>query len=56
MYKNMKLLFMNLILPLLTIALTDDTFCDYFNFKEIKVILSSQDKSLHHLRIKKKML
>ena len=56
MYENMKLLFANSILFLLTIALTDDVFRDYFNFAEIEAISSSQNESLHHLRIKKKML
>lgn len=56
MYENMKSLFANLILFLLTIALTDDAFRDYFNFAKIKAILSSQNRSLHHLRIKKEML
>ena len=56
MYENIKPLFANPILFLLTIVLTDDVFRDYFNFAEIEAISSFQDESLHHLRIKKNML
>ncbi len=56
MYENMKSLFANSILSLLTIALTDDVFRDYSSFAEIEAISSSQDESLHHLKIKKVML
>ena len=56
MYENMEPLFANPILLLLAIALADDAFRDYSNFAEIEAISPSQDGSLHHLRIKKKML
>ena len=56
MYEDMKLLFANSILSLLTIVLTDDVFRDYFNFAKIEAISSSQDEFLQHLRIKKEML
>ena len=56
MYENMKPLFANPILSLLTIVLTDDALRDYSNFAEIETISSFQDGFLHHLRIKKEML
>ena len=54
MYENMKSLFANSILFLLTIVLTNDVFRDYFNFAEIETISSFQNEFLHHFKIKKK--
>ncbi len=56
MYENIKSLFANSILSLLTIALTNDVFRDYSSFAEIEAISSFQDESLHHFKIKKVML
>ncbi len=56
MYENMKPLFANPVLPLLTIALADRAFQDYATFEEIEAIPPPADGSLHHLRIKKDML
>lgn len=49
MYENMKLLFANLVLSLLTIALMNCIFQNYENFAEIEAISSSADEFLHHL-------
>lgn len=56
MYKDMKPLFANPVLPLLAIALADRAFQDYATFEEIEAIPPPADESLHHLRIKKDML
>ena len=56
MYKDMKPLFTNPVLPLLAIALADRTFQYYRTFKEIETILPPAARFLYHLRIKKKML
>ena len=56
MYEEMEPLFANPVLPLLAIALADQAFQDYSTFEEIENIPSSEDRSLHHLRIKDEML
>lgn len=56
MYENIKSLFANPILFLLTIVLTNDAFCDYFNFAKIEAISSLQNKSLHYFKIQKNAL
>lgn len=56
MYEDIKPLFANSILLLLTIALADRAFQNYATFEEIEAISSSADEFLHHLRIKKDML
>lgn len=53
MYEDMKSLFANSILFLLTIVLTNRVFQNYAIFKEIKKNFSFANKFLHHLRIKK---
>ena len=56
MYENIKSLFANSILFLLTIALTNRIFQNYATFEEIEAISSSTNEFLHYLRIKKNML
>lgn len=56
MYENIKSLFANSVLSLLTIALTNQVFQNYESFEEIETISSSANEFLHHLRIKKNLL
>lgn len=56
MYENMKSLFANSVLFLLTIALANHVFQNYETFEEIEVISFSANEFLHHLRIKNDML
>ena len=56
MYEDIEPLFINLVLPLLAIALADQAFQDYSTFKEIENIPPPENGSLHHLRIKDEML
>ena len=53
MYKNIKLLFVNSILFLLTIVLMNYIFQNYAIFEKIKMNLLFANKFLHHLQIKK---
>ena len=46
MYEDMEPLFANPILPLLTIALTDEAFQDYSTFEEIEDIPPPEDVEL----------
>ena len=55
MYENIKSLFVNLILLLLIIVLTNRVFQNYIIFEEIKTIFSFANEFLHHLQIKKNM-
>ncbi len=56
MYENMKSLFANSVLLLLTIALVNHVFQNYETFEEIEVISLSANEFLNHLRIKNDML
>ncbi len=56
MYENMKSLFANPVLSLLTIALANHVFQNYETFEEIEAISLSANEFLHHLRIKNDML
>ena len=56
MYEDMEPLFANPVLPLLAIALINQVFQDYSIFEEIENISSLEDRSLHYLQIKDKML
>ena len=56
MYEDMEPLFVNPVLPLMTITLADHAFQDYRSFEDIEYIPPPADESLHHLQIKKNML
>ena len=54
-WEDIKLLFANSILLLLTIVLMNCIFQNYATFEKIEAISSFANEFLHHLRIKKNM-